>query len=88
MRKPPEFRPRIQRPHESDLLTVAEASEYLRVKRGTLNEWRKRIVGRGPRYIKVHPHLVLYRLRDLVRFLASRVVDPRPKLKGPRKAGT
>jgi predicted DNA-binding transcriptional regulator AlpA len=43
-------------------LIVPEAAEYLRLKKGTLDNWRSR--GRGPRFIKLG-RKVSYDTRDL-----------------------
>ena len=59
-----------------EMLTVAEAAEFLRISPSTLNWWRKRGQRCGPRYIKVHAHRILYRACDLENFLESRTVDP------------
>jgi predicted DNA-binding transcriptional regulator AlpA len=76
MRIPPEFRPRIGTSDESELLTVREAARYLRISKYTLDYWRRLKTRRGPRYFKLHPHAVRYRLIDLSRFLDKCAVDP------------
>lgn len=90
MRTPVKFGARIQRrqvalrgrpgrlgnPFAHELLTTAEASEFTRIPMATLKDWRSRNRRRGPPYVKVHAHLVLYRGRDLEDFLEARTVDP------------
>jgi hypothetical protein len=61
---------------EGELLTTTEAAQYLRIPIGTLQDWRSRRARRGPRFVKVHRHRVVYRLADLFDFLESRVVEP------------
>lgn len=52
--------------HERHFLTTAEAAEYLRLKRRTLEDMR--VTGNGPRYFKMGPGRmarVVYRKIDL-----------------------
>lgn len=49
-----------------DLLTTAEAAEYLRQSPSALNQWR--VAKRGPKFIRVGRR-VLYRRSDLVAFV-------------------
>jgi hypothetical protein len=62
----------------SELLTTAEAAQYLRISPETWNYWRSRAQRRGPRYIKIHAHGIRYRLRDLDAYIESRLVEPAP----------
>jgi excisionase family DNA binding protein len=55
------------------LLTPDEASEFLSVPIGTLNQWRSQ--RRGPSYIKFEGRLVRYRATDLEKYVASCVVE-------------
>ena len=88
MRMPPEFRPRFQPGEENELLTPGEAAGYLRISIDTLRFWRRRKVGRGPRYIKAHRHRVVYRRADLDRFIESRAVQPPRHRQGSRRRWT
>jgi hypothetical protein len=61
----------------SDLLTEAEAAEYLRRPNRTLADWRMR--GEGPPYLKTHAGRsgrVLYRRADLEAWVESKMVTP------------
>jgi predicted DNA-binding transcriptional regulator AlpA len=49
------------------LLTVKEAASYIRVSAGHLNNLRT--AGKGPRFVKLGPHKVLYDTRDLDRWI-------------------
>lgn len=62
-----------------ELLTTDEAAEHLRMSTETLKYWRHRRIRRGPRFFKLHAHLVVYRLADLESFLRSRAVSPMGK---------
>ena len=53
---------------EHKLMTTSEASDYVRVKPGTLEGWR--VYGKGPKFLKVG-RLVRYRLKDLEMFLET-----------------
>jgi excisionase family DNA binding protein len=55
----------------SDYLTVAEAAEYLRLSRSTLNGWRSK--GIGPSYVKLGA-AVRYVRADLDRWAEARRV--------------
>ncbi|MGB3604385.1 MAG: helix-turn-helix domain-containing protein [Gordonia sp. (in: high G+C Gram-positive bacteria)] len=50
-------------------VTTNEAAEALGVAPKTLRNWRNR--GAGPRYRRISPTLVLYRVEDLKSFLAD-----------------
>ena len=79
----PRGRPgRLGNPFAHELLTTAEASEFTRIPMATLKDWRQPGRRRGPPYIKVHAHLVLYRGRDLEDFLEARTVDPAAEGRG------
>ncbi len=62
----------------ANLVTVAEASGYLRVSQACLNNWRHR--GQGPAYVKLGD-LVKYRRDVLDAFIASSSVIPVPREK-------
>jgi excisionase family DNA binding protein len=58
-------------------LTTAEAADYLRLKKRTLEEYR--IQKKGPAYVKLGETKrsnVLYRKSDLDAWMASQVVKP------------
>lgn len=55
--------------HEDPLLTPREAAEYTRLTRESLAQLRFR--GRGPRFLKPTPRVVLYRRSALDEFLAA-----------------
>ena len=63
----------------SSLLNTAEAAKYLTISPDTLRLWRSRRGQGGPRFIKLHPRCVRYRIDDLEFFLESRAVRPRTK---------
>ncbi|WP_440711938.1 helix-turn-helix domain-containing protein [Gordonia sp. FQ] len=50
-------------------LTAAEAAQAIGVAPKTLRNWRNR--GQGPKFRRVSPTLVLYRVEDLEAFLAD-----------------
>lgn len=54
-----------------ELLTQAEASEFMRVKTSTLAKWR--MLGKGPSFVKLG-HKVFYRAKDLDRWIDQNVV--------------
>ena len=59
------------------LLTIAEASAYLRVSRKTLESWRgKEREPRGPKYHKIGKH-VRYAAEDLETWVKARAVEPK-----------
>jgi hypothetical protein len=60
----------------AEVLTTAEAAEFLRVSPDTLKLWRKRAQRRGPPYVKVGRRLVRYLLEDLTSYLAGQVIRP------------
>lgn len=50
----------VQNEHPEELLTIKDVCEFLKVKRGALNDWRKKgilkpdtYVGRSPRYKRI-----------------------------------
>jgi excisionase family DNA binding protein len=55
-------------------LNTSEAAAYLGLSRGTLEVWRS--LGKGPRYRKFGRR-VLYELKDLDDYSASRIVETR-----------
>lgn len=55
----------------ADLLTTGEAAELTRLSKGTLN--RLRVIGGGPKYLKIGPRKVYYRRSDIDAWLAERV---------------
>lgn len=55
-------------------LSTSEAAAYLGLSRGTLEVWRS--LGKGPRYRKFGRR-VLYELKDLDDYSASRIVETR-----------
>ena len=55
--------------HRNDLLTTKEAAIYLRRSPRTLERYR--VTGEGPLFLKVG-RCVLYRIRDLDRWLAGK----------------
>lgn len=55
-------------------LSTSEAAAYLGLSRGTLEGWRS--LGKGPRYRKFGRR-VLYELKDLDDYSASRIVETR-----------
>lgn len=56
--------------HTDGLLTIKETTQYLKVGRSTLAQWRK--AGIGPRYIALDGKSVRYRVADLNRYISSR----------------
>lgn len=56
-----------------DVLTTAEAAEYLGVCVAYLES--ARVKGGGPRYAKISPRIVRYRRTTLDEWVASREVD-------------
>ncbi|WP_345801018.1 helix-turn-helix domain-containing protein [Microbacterium sp. AZCO] len=57
-----------------ELLTTAEAAEYLRQTPSALNQWR--VARRGPRFVRIGKR-VLYRQSDLTAFVDASVVVER-----------
>lgn len=53
----------------TDLLTIQDAADYLRVHRSFLD--RRRVAGGGPRYIRMSARVIRYALDDLDAWLAS-----------------
>ena len=51
-------------------LTVREAAAYLRLAKGTLDQWRT--AGTGPRFIKLSARKILYDTADLDAWLNAR----------------
>ncbi|MDO8629204.1 MAG: helix-turn-helix domain-containing protein [Phycisphaerales bacterium] len=59
----------------NELLTGAEAAEYLTVQKQTLDNWRS--TGRYPLpFIRIGARAIRYRRSDLDRFLSDRTVNP------------
>jgi excisionase family DNA binding protein len=52
-------------------LTTAEAAEILGVSTRTLEKWR--MEGGGPKYVRLSPRCIRYRLRELDEFLKTRL---------------
>lgn len=65
---------------EESLLRPGEAAEFLRVAVATLKDWRGRLHGIGPSFIRVGGR-VRYSLRDLRRYVKSRTVSALGKKK-------
>jgi len=55
------------------LLNTREAADVLGVAPGTLEDWRARGTGQGPKWLKVG-HAVRYRLQELEEWIEARVV--------------
>lgn len=53
------------------ILTQKEAGEYLGISPLTLANWR--VFGRGPRFIRLSPRKIGYRISDLDEWLSERV---------------
>jgi hypothetical protein len=63
------------------LLDEKEAAAYLGISPQWLRCSRmKNPSWAGPRFIKISPHVVRYRVRHLDEFLAARVVDPADRI--------
>jgi len=65
-----------------DLLKPGRAAEFLNVSKSTLQSWR--LVGTGPRFIRISPRAVRYRLRDLEAWIARREKVTRDEQAGRR----
>ena len=61
------------KPINIDLLTIEEVCEILKVKDRTLEKWR--ITGCGPKYVKLTPKLVRYRLKDIEEFIDNKTIQ-------------
>ncbi|HIZ98255.1 MAG TPA: helix-turn-helix domain-containing protein [Candidatus Janibacter merdipullorum] len=59
-----------------DLMTVTEASQYLRIPEGTLRYWRHR--GEGPRAVKLGRRVV-YRRQDLDAWFVAQLDASQPQ---------
>lgn len=55
-------------PH-SHLLTTNQAAEILALRSATLKKWR--VLGIGPKYVRVGPRTIRYRWVDLKNFIDS-----------------
>lgn len=64
----------MNRDYPQKNLTTVEAAAYLGLSPGTLEVWRS--LGKGPRYRKFGRR-VLYEIKDLDAYSASRVVETR-----------
>lgn len=53
----------------SQLLSTAQVSNLLNLRAATLKKWR--VLGTGPKYIRVGTRTVRYRLADVKRFVAD-----------------
>lgn len=51
-------------------LTEAEAAEYLGYTKAALNKWR--VLGKGPRFVKVSAKSIRYMKSDLAQWLTER----------------
>ena len=60
--------------HLGGLLNSAEVAQMIRVPQATLRYWRH--VGIGPRSFKMGPRRVLYRVDDVVAWVAEQYDDP------------
>jgi hypothetical protein len=60
-------------PRKKEFLSEREVEELGLASRRTLQAWR--LLGRGPRYLKVH-RSVRYRVTDIEQFLTARTVTP------------
>ena len=56
----------------SEILTVKEAAGYLKLGKPTLDRYR--VLGGGPRYLKISPGAVRYRRADLDGWLESKLI--------------
>lgn len=61
-------------PEFDEFIEDDEAGPVIHQKPGTLRIWRSQ--GKGPRYFKIG-RKALYRRRDLLEFIESRVVEPK-----------
>jgi len=59
----------------SEIMTQEEVAIYLKYSAITLAIWRSK--GRGPAFVKISEKNVRYRKRDVDKWLAGRVVNPR-----------
>lgn len=59
-----------------EVLTVAEAAEYLRLKKTTLDLYRR--LRKGPCFVRLSRSRVVYRKVDLERWLEGQAVPPIP----------
>lgn len=59
-------------PTDDDMLTPAEAAQFIRCGRRTLQDWRSR--GGGPPYIRTGSQTILYRRGDVIAWLRARTV--------------
>lgn len=59
---------------EEGLLRPAEAARFLGYSERGLQNWR--LKGVGPRFLRLNPRSVRYRLRDLEEWLAARETRP------------
>lgn len=57
---------------EGYALNTEQAAEFTGLSKKTLANWRSQ--GRGPRYVKLSPSLVVYRLSDLREFIDEHLV--------------
>lgn len=53
----------------SQLLSTAQVSSLLNLRAATLKKWR--VLGTGPKYIRVGRRAIRYRLADVKRFIAD-----------------
>ena len=60
-------------PTHPTYVTVAEAARYLKIARGTADNWRS--AGIGPAYCKLNGHRVVYDLAELERYVAAGTVS-------------
>lgn len=58
------------------LLSEREASNFLDLTPSTLRKWRQ--LRKGPAFIRLSSRCVKYRVEDLKKFLAERLVTPGP----------
>jgi predicted DNA-binding transcriptional regulator AlpA len=53
----------------SQLLDTAQVSNLLNLRAATLKKWR--VLGTGPKYVRVGKRTIRYRLADVKRFIAD-----------------
>lgn len=53
------------------ILTQKEAGNYIGISFLTLANWR--VAGKGPRFVRLSPRKIAYRIEDLDRWLGERV---------------
>lgn len=68
---PSPTKPNTPNKHNSDLLTTAEAAEYLGLKINTLERWRSQFPSRLP-FVKIG-RTVKYRLEDLQTYISKNI---------------